>query len=147
MFEQTLQQQQRPSNRWWPKIEDYSSAADAMRNGAIGYTVVSAMTMIISLIAFFSGRAQLGANGWSFLDAALFAVIAWRVFRHSLPWAIFGIILYVAEKIIMMVSHASPNPGVLSILLILYFYHAVRGGMYLRKHRNEEMIPVEVSAS
>lgn len=146
MFEQTIEQQKGPGNRWWPRIQDYSSATDAMRNGAIGYGVVCGMTVVVALIALFAGTQIIGTSAWALLDAAFFGVTAWRVSRHSLPWAIAGLLVYLVEKSMMIVDPKSPRPGVLSILFVLYFYHAIRGGLYLRKHRDESELQAEVAA-
>jgi hypothetical protein len=74
---------------WWPDIHDTKSAKQAVWGATGAALFVSAMTLLSV------------ALGWrpqsSLLDAIIFAVIAWRIYKMSKAWAIVGWVLYAIE--------------------------------------------------
>lgn len=109
-----------------------------MRNAAIMAGVVSGITAVVSISSLLMGRSVIGVGAASLFDAALFAIISWRVLRLSLPWAIAGLVLYVVERIVSIAnSGLRGTGGILSVLFILYFIHGVRAGFFLRKLRKQ----------
>lgn len=86
------------SGKWWPSIESQSNATDVMHFAAFTAGLSAFVTAGISLDAIYEGHAVMGISGWALVDAAVFAIVAWRIYRLSLPWAIVGLALFTVEK-------------------------------------------------
>jgi hypothetical protein len=78
-----------------------------------------------------------GIDGLGLVDSAIFAFIAWRIFRLSLVWSVLGLLIYAGEQLGMMISNPAMksyrNP-VMFIILVLCYVNAIRGAWYLRKN-------------
>ena len=122
-------------NRYWPQIENSERAIAVMRNGAWAAAFVSFVTIAVSLSATYVHHPVMGMDGWGILDGVLFAIVFWRMYRLSLPWAIAGLVMFIAEKVLTVASNpASIGSGViLGLILLFYFINAVRAGLYLRR--------------
>jgi hypothetical protein len=131
----------RKGNRFWPTIASKERAIDLMHNGACASGLTALITAVFGVISVILGHPILGMDAWGFIDAAIFAVVAWRVFRLSLPWAITGLLLFSAEKVAAFVTDPASSGIVVGIIFWFFYLHAVRGGLFLRKIR--EAPPVE----
>jgi len=123
------------SGSFWPTIDSPAKAVDVMHFGACMAGLGAWVTAAIGAAAIYLGHRVLGMSGWVLVDAALFAIIAWRVYRLSLPWSIAGLILFTLEKLLGFARH--PNPGYIyfSLLIFPYYVNAVRGALYLQVTR------------
>lgn len=70
------------------------------------------------------------------VDAALFAVVAWRTWCGSRAFAVAGLSLYALEVLYNVVTHP-PGVGILTIIIMLALINGVRGTFGL--HKFEEM--------
>jgi hypothetical protein len=118
-------------NYLWPRIESREKAVTVMHHGAVAAGLSAGLTAALGFTALYLHRGILGIDGWSLLDTAFLAIVAWRVHRLSLVWAIFGLVLFTVEK---LYSFAQPiNHGglyhVVVIMFFLYYLHAVRAGL------------------
>jgi hypothetical protein len=115
----------------WPKITNVEEAKQAAQQGAAYAAVVAALTTLVSAYALYVGHAVIGIDGWGLVDASIFAVAAWRLYRYSFPWAIAGLAMMIAE-VAFKVS-AGQGPGFLGILIIAGLLAGVRGTFFIRK--------------
>jgi hypothetical protein len=105
---------------WWPEISDTKSAREATL-GAVGAAVfVTAATALFAVL------------GWtpktSYLDAALFALVAWRIYSMSKVWSIIGCLLYVFELGHNIYARGfRPSVGAMGALLLAAFVAGIRG--------------------
>jgi len=123
-------------NLLWPKIDNREAAERAMKNAASAAFLVVAVTGTVAILAVVLGHPILGIGGSALVDAALFALIGWRISKHSRIAAIFGLLLYLLEAGQRFVSSAGSTPGagfVVTVFFILYFVHGVRGAMSLHQ--------------
>jgi hypothetical protein len=123
---------------WWPTVNNPERAVRAMRLGSASVTLSAALTAAISFVAISSGRPVFSVNGWRLTVAALLSIVAWRVYRLSLPWAIAGLALYTFDKLYLFANY--PQFGfrlVAAVLFFPYYVNAVRGGLYLRRTRTK----------
>jgi hypothetical protein len=124
-------------NLLWPKLDSYDSAASAMQNGAVAAVITSLATAALVIAAIIAGHPIFGIDAWGSLDAVIFGVVAWRMFRQSLPWAIVGLVLFLAEKIMIIYDNGFQSSGVvLAIIFLLYYFHAVRAGFKMKSIRH-----------
>ena len=78
------------------------------------------------------------ADAWAFWDAGFFAAIAWGIYKMSRVAAVAGLVLYVAEQILMRMDNpkASGSGIFLAVVIVLAFINGVRGTFaYHRFHR------------
>jgi hypothetical protein len=128
------------ANWAWPEIIDEDSARDAAHKAGGWAGVVAGLTAILAFISMSSGTSVMGINQWSLIDATLFAVVAWRVWCGSRPWAVAGLSLYCLGIAYNVVSHP-PGVGILTIIILLALINGVRGTFGL--HRFVEMRKAE----
>lgn len=123
--------------RWlWPVITNEEEAKKAAKSGAFGAIFVAIVICIFSLIAIATGQPFAGVNGNSLVDAFLFGIIAWRIFRYSLPWAVFGLLLYLGEISWSLIHNGPQNSRVVAtVLIVLSLIAGVRGTAFLNKIR------------
>jgi len=119
----------------WPAITNEVEAKRAARSGAYAAVIVAVLTSAISLIAIGAKEPILGMDGFGMVDALLFVVIAWRVFRFSLPWAVVGLLFYGAEVFWKWSTVGVPKGAGIATtaFLILAFIAGVRGTAFLKK--------------
>ena len=120
------------ANWAWPGIIDEDSARDAAHMAGGWAGVVAGLTTLFAVISIFGGVSVLGIRAWSLLDAALFGVVAWRVWAGSRAWAVTGLSLYCLEVLYGMVTHP-PGVGILTIIIVLALINGVRGTFGLHK--------------
>jgi hypothetical protein len=124
-------------SEWWPSITTPENAIRAMQYGSSAATLVAVITAVIGGSAIYLGHPVLGMHGWILMDAALFSLVAWRMYRLSLPWSIVGLVLFTAGRLYSILN----NPHLLiggivgTVVFFPAYLNAVRGGLYLRRTR------------
>jgi len=124
------------ANWAWPEIFDEESARDAAHKAGGWAAFVAGLTALFAVISLTSGTSVMGADGWSLIDAALFAAVAWRTWCGSRGWAIAGLAIYCIGVLYRIASHP-PGVSILTIFIILALINGVRGTFAL--HRFIEM--------
>ena len=118
----------------WPEISDKASARKAVKEGFWGAIFVVACDVAIAIYTLSVGAKFAGHyDAWVLVDAALFAIIAWRIWRNSRAWAVVGLILMLLE-IEDKLRNASSTFGLVTVLLLLAFVNAVRGAFAFHKY-------------
>ncbi len=123
------------ANWAWPEIIDQDSARTAAHTAAGWAIFVAGLTTLLAVIGMFTGPVM-GITASALVDAALFGVVAWRVWNGSRGWAIAGLALYSLEIIYNVVNHP-PGVGILTILVVLALVNGVRGTFSLHKYEEE----------
>ncbi len=130
------------ANWAWPEIMDEDSARDAAHMAGGWAGVVAGITTLFAVISIVSGIRVMGMSAFSLVDAALFAVVAWQIWRGSRVFAVAGLSLYGLEVLYSVVSHP-PGIGILTIVILLALINGVRGTFSLHKYeqiKQQEMI-------
>jgi hypothetical protein len=133
------------SGSFWPTIDSPAKAVDVMHYGAYVAALGALLTAGISIQAIYLGRTVLGISGWALSDAALFSIIAWRVYRLSLPWSIVGLIMFAFEKLIFFTHHLNLSAVIFTIFIFPYYLNAVRGALYLQSASAPAPAPVAIA--
>ena len=124
------------ANWAWPEIIDEDSARSAAHLAGGWAGVVAGLTTLLAVISIVSGGNIMGIGASALVDAALFGVVAWRVWCGSRWFAIGGLSLYVLEVLYNVVKHP-PGVGILTVIIMLALINGVRGTFGL--HKFEEM--------
>jgi hypothetical protein len=113
-------------NFLWPDVSTLEAARSAAMGGAAVAGIIATITTAVAVYASFKGPVMLG-SAWSFVDAALFAIIAVGIWRSvSRVAAVSGLLLYLAEQAYQW-STIGPKSPVLAVFLVLFLIHGVRG--------------------
>ena len=123
---------------YWPEIDDASSAEDAVRFAVGASLFIAGVTTLLAVLSLIYQKPVFGLNGWSLVDAGLFAVVAWRIHKMSRAWSIVGLLLYLLEVGERLVSGVGGAVGVLTIVFILGFVGAIRGTFAFHRYRKVE---------
>jgi hypothetical protein len=116
----------------WPEIDSYEAAVYVMRCGA-AVAALNCVITVVLVIAALNGNPILGINAWNSIDALLFAIVSWRMFNLSLPWALVALVAFVAGRLVMFYGQGFSVTGiVVGGLFFLAYFHAVRAGFVIR---------------
>lgn len=118
----------------WPSIVDIATAQKAAKQGAWAAVFVAAVTTVFSTIGQLNNN-FMGFDAWSYLDAVLFAIIAFGIFKYSRTAAILGLLLYLLERAVMWAEHGARNPF-MAFLFIMLFISSIRGTFEYHKRKN-----------
>jgi hypothetical protein len=121
------------ANWAWPEIIDEDSARDAAHMAGGWAGIVAGLTAVFAILSMIGGPRIMGMNGFSLLDAALFALVAWQTWRGSRAFAVTGLALYGLEVLYGVVTHP-PGIGILTIIILLALVNGVRGTFGLHKY-------------
>ena len=128
-----------PKKRWnffWPEISDLASAALAARQGAYVALVIAIATGLFAALASvqYSPTPKEVLDSWAFVDAGIFFFIAVGIFVNSRVAAVFGLLLYIAERIFLMLS-VGPKGLLVTVLFTLAFVSSIRGTVAVHRYR------------
>jgi hypothetical protein len=127
---------------YWPTIEEESSAQHATK-AAVGVSgFIAALTALIAVLSIFYHKPIVGLDGWALIDAAIFALIAWRISKMSRAWAVVGLLMYLLEVGYKLLTNPSGALGVLTIIFVLTYINAIRGAFAYHRYRKAESNPL-----
>jgi hypothetical protein len=96
---------------------------------------VAAITALFSVLAIFGVQILSGFSATALFDAAIFGVVAWRIYRMSRAWAVVGLVGFVAERGYALYAHGfTVGAGIIVGVVILFaFINGVRGTFAFHK--------------
>jgi flagellar biosynthesis chaperone FliJ len=121
----------------WPSISDEESARGAIVYGFGWYIFSVAITAVIGFSSLAVGHEIAGYNGWSLVDAALLALIAWRLWKNSRAWAVTGL-AYESINVLYKLSEHQVKFGIMPILIYFAAINSVRGAFAFHKYNVQE---------
>ncbi len=138
------------SYKWyWPTFGNVADAVQAS-NGAFWAAVFcAAVTAIFATISAFTHVGVIGVSASSYVDAVLFALVAWRIRRRSKAFAIIGLALFVLEKVYQYTTQPLSTLGfslVVAIALLFLFINGVRGNFAYHRFINANATNMQVDA-
>ncbi|WP_052135300.1 hypothetical protein [Collimonas arenae] len=102
------------------------SAQKAVKYGYWAAIIVAIVTAIFSTIAMAAQKKIATIDGTAYLDAALFAFIAWRIKKYSKMFAVIGVVLFLIEKILLIKTMG--GAGLFqAVFVMVLFINGVRG--------------------
>lgn len=123
--------------RWyWPTVGNVEEAVRASNQGMWAAVVCAGATAIFATISIFSGNVA-GIGPTAYVDALLFAGIAWGTRWRSRVFAIAGLSLFVIEKAFQIATQPdSIRFGIfLAVILLLCFIAGVRGNFAYQRYK------------
>jgi hypothetical protein len=133
--------------RWLnPTMPDDRAALRVTRQGAIAAWVVTGTTVLAVLLAQkVQAFAAAGFSVWSLLDASIFMLIGFRIWKGSLSFAWAGLVLFLIERGFAW-AMTGRFPGGLAVFIFLAFLNGVRGAGMLARYRNTQLPANEMRA-
>jgi len=127
----------KPVRWYWPQIDNVADAEQASNGGMWAALICAGVTTLFATVAVVSHGAIMGINGWAYVDALLFAVIAWRIRARSKAFAVAGLTLFALEKVFQFATQPKAAVGIfLAIALLLAFISGVRGTFAYHRMRD-----------
>jgi hypothetical protein len=110
---------------YWPAVDNRRNAVFAIEEAFWAASLVSVLTALITIV-FITGSDAPAQNALGFVDAAIFAGIAYGIRRKSRTAAVIGLVLYVSNVAYAFVV-AGPRSPLIPAFVSLAFIHGVRG--------------------
>lgn len=123
-------------NFLWPSVATLEGARKATLYGvwAAGFSAV--VTGLAATYAVTSGNKAFGSiDAWAYVDAVIFAAIAFGIFREKRWVAVFGLAFFLLEKVFQFVDSGQLRGAWMAVILVLCYCAAVRGTYALHKLR------------
>jgi hypothetical protein len=118
---------------FWPDVSDMGGAEDACRLAKWCAVAVAGLTAILALVSI-TGPSIAGLRPFAFVDAAIFAVIAFGLEKQSRVAAVAGFVLYLSERIYMVATTGSIlGAGALGIVILIGFLNGIRGAFAIAR--------------
>ena len=115
-----------PKQIWiWPSIVDTTSAQKASKQGLWASALCAGATIFFVVLAQL-GTQMFNFDMWALLDAFLFIVIGWGIYKMNRIAAVAGLALYILERISMWSEYGTKNPAI-AIFITLMFINSIRG--------------------
>ena len=112
-------------NKLWP-VDTQDSADAAIKLAFWAAVCCASATLLVVVLASFGVPLFVGSPA-GLLDAALFGVIAWGLWRRSRAAALSGLLLYVIEKTDRWLEVGPPRNPTLVVIFVLAFVAGIRG--------------------
>ena len=124
---------------FWPNVSTRRFAQNAMQEAFWVSAFVSAVTAILTAISFL-GPDESNPSASGFIDSAMFAGLAFGIYRRSRIAAVSAFVLYLAGSIFQFAAHG-PAGWILRGLIALALFHGVRGAI---AYRNFPTLPANL---
>lgn len=121
-----MKEKGKSKNWWWPTITDQASAIEASRAGFWAAVAVASITAVFATISLVIQKEIATINPWAYVDAVIFAVIAWRIKKYSKFFAVAGVVFFIIEKALLAQTQGAKG-WPLAIVLLLMFISGARG--------------------
>lgn len=130
-------------NVWWPDVSTPIAARSARMYGVWAALFSAIVTALLASWSLGSGKAALGfIDAWAFLDVAIFAAIAFGIYKESRFAAVSGLVIFLGEKLYQIsITTITPMSGiVMAFILGMCYVAAIRGTYALRRFRAAQSV-------
>lgn len=132
-----------PKKNWiWSDVTTVESAKSAALKGFWACMIVAIVTAIFASLSLVLKKDIASIDSWAYLDAAIFALFAWRIRKMSRIFSVLAVILFIIEKALLAMSQGAAGLP-LAIVLLLFFINGVRGTFSYHKLTKQAEISPE----
>jgi hypothetical protein len=117
----------------WPPLTDTASAQKASKQGLLACTWCAGATLFLVVLSILGVR-LFDFDMWALIDALLFIVIGWGIYKMNRFAAIAGLALYIIERAFMWFEYGPKNP-VIALIISFMFVNSIRGIFAYHRHR------------
>jgi hypothetical protein len=125
---------------YWPKLTGLKESEQASHQGAGVCFFIAGVTAIVAGVSISLDKPVLGMDAWAFVDAGIFAIAGWRIWRLSRIWAILALAIFIIETVYAVESSPDvPAAGAyVRAVLALALIGSVRGTFAYHVFRKKE---------
>ena len=122
---------------YWPELTDLKESGGAAHQGAGACFFIAGVTAIVAGMSAWQGKSVFGMDAWAFIDAGVFAIAGWRIWRLSRIWAVLALTIFIIETVYVVESSpAVPAAGAfVRVVLALALLGSARGTFAYHKFR------------
>lgn len=126
-------------NFFWPDVSSVESAKKAVGYGVGAAGIVALLTTVFATWALMSHSTVVGfVDAWAYVDAVLFTLIAFGIYKESRIAAVVGLLVFIAEKAYQIHTTEKFDGAVMAVFIIVLFISSVRGTFALYRLRSEK---------
>jgi hypothetical protein len=117
-----------PINIWWPEIANAEDADRASKMGSAAAIYIAVVTAIIATVSLVANTPILGVSASGYVDATIFAFVAWGIRCRSNFVSAVGLIIFVLAKGYQFSTQPKSLAGLaVTIFLLCGFISGIRG--------------------
>ena len=138
---------QEPSktNWLWPRLTDSATARKAAREGVFAAAWIALVTASIATSNVFFGTTFMQITSAAYVDALLFALIGFGIYKMSRVAAIAGLALYAYEAVYMNATRGTTPNIIMLLVLTLAFANGIRGTFAASRFAKSQSVGPSVS--
>jgi len=142
-----LAPRRRMANPFWPELKDLESAKSACRTAAGTAFFIAGLTALVAGIAVAGTTVIPGIDGWAFVDVAAFVLLGVFLRRFSRTAAVIAVVLFLIERVSMMMKDTSPASLPFGVILTLLFVTGARGAFAYHRLMNATAADTQTKAA
>ena len=128
---------EKKGNVLWPDVSNISNAKKASLYGVWASLIPALMTALAATWAIGAGKKAMGfIDAFAFLDVFIFCVVAFYIYKESRFAAVFGLVIFLIEKVYQVFATGRFDGWLFAIILTTLFVACVRGTYALHRLRN-----------
>lgn len=125
-------------NFFWPDVSSLESAKKAVGYGVGAAGLVAVLTAAFATWALVSQSTVVSfIDAWAYVDAVLFTLIAFGIYKESRFAAVFGLLVFIAEKLYQIHVTEKFDGAVMAGFITVFFISSVRGTFALHRLRSK----------
>jgi hypothetical protein len=126
-------------NAWWPDVSTLEGARSARMYGVWAALFSAVVTAAFATYSLMSGKVALDfIDASAFVDVAIFAAIAFGIYKGSRFAAVAGLVIFVGEKVYQWSVTGTASGVFLAVALVYCYVVAIRGTYALRRLRTAQ---------
>ena len=125
-------------NFFWPDVSTLGSAKKAAGYGVGAAGIIAVLTAAFATWALMSQSTVVGfIDAWAYVDAVLFTLVAFGIYKESRFSAVFGLLIFLVEKSYQIHITGKFDGAVMAVFIIVFFISSIRGTFALHRLRSE----------
>jgi hypothetical protein len=121
-------------------LTDLKESEEAAHQGAGVCFFIAGVTAIVAGVSVSLDKPVLGMDAWAFVDAGIFAIAGWRIWRLSRIWAVLALAIFIFETVYAVESSPNVSAGgaYVRAVLALALVSSVRGTFAYQSFKKKE---------
>jgi len=136
---------EKKKNVFWPEVSTVETAIKATKGALVASIVVACLTGALAIYGSYNNPIILGLDAWALIDSILFFIIAFSIWKLSRVGAVFGLLLYILERVDMWM-YTESGFSILTVLFVIMYIHGIRGTFSYHKLKSQEQAKTEPPA-
>ncbi len=120
---------------FWPDVSTIEKAEGVAKGSAGIPLFVGCMTVLVVLYGYFFSPI-LGITLWALIDASIFGLIAYGMFRINRVVSVIGLAFYIWSQVDMLTTQGA-GFGVLAVFFMIYWVNGIRGAFKYHKLKKQ----------